>query len=269
MAETLGVKSEEKSTSQEVLFDDILVAIAGTEASWMALEQALVIAKRENSRLYGVHVVVDSEVLRDKETQNIKTTFDQRCSEAGVLGQLAFELGTVVPVLTERSVWADVVVASLSHPNTTSSVWLNTGFHALLRGVSKPVLLVPGQPSQIQRPLLAYDGTAKSELALYIMTYLAKRWNLPLEVITIKQRGRTNKATLDRARKYLKEHEIEATFWLETGNVVDTILNKASQDQNDLLILGSYEYSLLLEPLLGGTLDDFIQKCKIPLLICQ
>jgi nucleotide-binding universal stress UspA family protein len=183
------------------------------------------------------------------------------------MGQMAFELGDVVPVISERSIWTDLVVASLSYPNTPSSVWQNTGFHALLRAVPKPVLLVPGQVTSMQRPLLAYDGTAKSEIALYV--YMVKRWNLPLDVITIKQRGRTNKATLDKARKYLKEHEVKAKFWLEAGDVVETILTKATQDQNDLLILGSYEYSLLLEPLLGGTLDAFLQKCKIPSLICQ
>jgi nucleotide-binding universal stress UspA family protein len=269
LAEALGVKTEDKPPLVEYLFDDILVAISGTDASWQALEQALVIAKRENARLYGLHAVTDTQNLLTAETQRIKTMFDQRCYEAGVVGQLAIEAGAVVNVLSARSVWADIVVASLSHPNTTTSVWLNTGFHALLRGVSRPVLLVPGQQTGLQRPVLAYDGTAKSELALYIATYLVKRWNLPLDVITIKQRGRTNKTTLDKARHYLKEHEVQAKFWIEPGKVVETILTKAFQDQNDLLILGSYEYSLLLEPLLGGTLDEFLRQCKIPMLICQ
>ncbi len=267
LAESLGV-STQKQTSTPNIFDDILVAVSGTEQSWKALEQALMIAKREYSRLYGLHVIIDG-TLEDATHQSIKTLFEQRCQEAGVIGQLAFELGAVVPVLSDRAVWVDLVVASLSYPNTSSSAWFNTGFHALLRAVPKPVLLLPGPVTPLQRPLLAYDGTANSEMALYVATYLVKHWNLPLDVITIKQRGRTNKATLDKARKYLKEHQVEATFWLESGDVVDTILHKATQDQNDLLILGSYEYSALLEPLLGGTLDEFMQKCKIPLLICQ
>jgi nucleotide-binding universal stress UspA family protein len=266
LAESLGVKKQ-KSEQSQYLFDDILVAISGTEQSWVALEQALIIAKQERSRLYGLHVIVDPEHPLDKD--QLSESFDKHCSEARVSGQLAFELGAVVPVISQRAVWADLVVASLNYSNTPSSVWLNTGFHALLRAVPKPVLLVPAQASSLQRPLLAYDGTPKSEIALYVATYLVKRWNLPLDVITIKQRGRTNKATLDKARKYLREREVEATFWLEKGEVVDTILAKARQDQNDLLILGSYEYSLLLEPLLGGTLDKFLQKCNIPLLICQ
>ena len=266
LAENLGVKGS-KQESPGYLFDDILVAVSGTEQGWIALEQALVIAKRENSRLYGLHVVVDGTL--EDVNQDIKSKFDKCCEEAEVVGQLAFELGSLVSVLSRRSVWADVVVASLTYPNASTLTWPNTGFHALIRGIPKPLLLVPGTIMAMQRPLLAYDGTAKSEIALYVATYLVKRWNLPLDVITIKQRGRTNKATLDKVRKYLREHQVEATFWLESGDVVDTILHKATQDQNDLLILGSYEYSALLEPLLGGTLDEFLQKCKIPLLICQ
>jgi nucleotide-binding universal stress UspA family protein len=266
LAESLGVKKT-KPEPTEYLFDDILVAISGTEQSWIALEQALIIASQERSRLYGLHVILDQEQAEDKRDLNDR--FDKRCTETGVSGQLAFELGAVVPVISRRSVWADLVVASLTYPNTISSVWLNTGFHALLRAVPKPVLLVPAQATPMVQPLLAYDGTPKSEIALYVATYMVKRWNLPLDVITIKQRGRTNKATLDKAQRYLKDHQVKARFWLEKGDVVETILAKATQDQNDLLILGSYEYNLLLEPLLGGTLDEFLQKCKIPMLICQ
>ena len=39
------------------LAEDILVAVSGTEAGWQALEQALVIGRRERARLYGLHVV--------------------------------------------------------------------------------------------------------------------------------------------------------------------------------------------------------------------
>jgi len=46
------------------LFADILVPVSGEETGWYALEQALVVARREGARLRGLHVV-SSEAQRD------------------------------------------------------------------------------------------------------------------------------------------------------------------------------------------------------------
>jgi nucleotide-binding universal stress UspA family protein len=213
--------------------------------------------------------VAEGTPLESEETLAIKATFGERCHAVGITGQLALEMGNVVSTVGERSVWTDVVVASLSYPPTSSSPLLNTGYHALLRRVPKPVLAVPSVVTPLQNPLLAYDGTPKSDLALYIATYMATRWHTPLSVVTVKQRGRTNKKMLEKAKSYLRRHGVQAQCFLEEDEVVDVLLAKLAETQSDLLILGSYEYSPLLELVLGGTLDDILRRCKVPMLICQ
>jgi nucleotide-binding universal stress UspA family protein len=159
--------------------------------------------------------------------------------------------------------------ASPSYPPTVSSSFLNTGFHALLRRTPKPVLAVPHVVTPLQKPLLAYDGTAKADLALYIAAYMALKWHVPLSVVTIKQRGRTNKKTLEQAQKYLRRHGIEPQCFLEEGDVTEILMNNIKETESDLLVLGSYEYGPLIEPVLGGTLDEILRQCNIPMLICQ
>jgi nucleotide-binding universal stress UspA family protein len=251
------------------LFDDLLVTVSGTESGWDALEQGVIVADREKSKLYGLHVVVDNTTIQPDTMTALKATFDERCKLFGIDGQLAVEVGDIIPAIGERSVWADVVIATLSHPPTTSSSLFNTGFHALLRRVPKPVLAVPHVVTPLQKPLLAYDGTPKADLALYIAAYFAIKWHVPLCVITVKQRGRTNKKTLEQAQKYLRKHGVAAECFLEDGDVIEVLLSKIKDTESDLLILGSYEYSPLFEPILGGTLDNILRECKIPMLICQ
>ncbi len=276
LAKTLGVKPamrkvtlEDSPVVSQSLFDDILVTVSGIEEGWDALEQALVLADREKAKLYGLHVVTDNSTIQPEAMATLKATFDERCVFFGTPGQLAVELGGVIAALGERSVWADVVVATLSHPPTTTSGLLNTGFHALLRHIPKPVLAVPHVVTPLQKPLLAYDGTPKADLALYIASYFALKWQVPLSVITVKQRGRTNKKTLEQAQKYLRKHGVEAQCFLEEGDVTEVLVAKVKETESDLLILGSYEYSALFEPVLGGTLDEILRHCKVPMLICQ
>jgi nucleotide-binding universal stress UspA family protein len=276
LAKSLGVKPsfrrltlQDSPVVSQSLFDDILVTVSGTEQGWDALEQALVLADREKAKLYGLHVVTDGTTIQSEAMAALKSTFDERCALFGVEGQLAIELGNVTSSVGERSIWADVVIATLSYPPTTTSSLLNTGFHALLRRIPKPVLAVPHVVTSLQKPLLAYDGTAKADLALYIAAYIALKWHVPLNVVTVKQRGRTNKKTLEQAQKYLRKHGVEAQYFLEEGDVTDILMGKLEETQGDLLMLGSYEYSSLLEPVLGGTLDDILRNCNVPMLICQ
>jgi nucleotide-binding universal stress UspA family protein len=283
LARTLGVKQDNRRLTLEdspvvsqYLFDDILVTVSGTQNGWDGLEQALILADREQANLYGLHVITDAEANeafrsrgQSETVTAIKTTFEERCQAFGISGQLAVEVGSVISTVGERAAWTDVVVATLSYPPTTTSSLFNTGFHALLRHVPKPVLAVPHTVTSLQKPLLAYDGTAKSDLALYIAAYLALKWHVPLTVVTVKQRGRTNKKTLERAQRYLRKHGVEATCLLEEGDVTEILMKKLSETQGDLLMLGSYEYSPLFEPVLGGTLDDILRTCKVPMLICQ
>jgi nucleotide-binding universal stress UspA family protein len=276
LAKTLGVKRDNRRVTLEdspvlshSLFDDLLVTVSGTEDGWDALEQALVIADREKAKLYGLHVVTDNTTIQPEAIAALKATFDERCKLFGIDGQLAVELGNIVPAIGERAVWADVVIATLTHPPTTSSSLLNTGFHALLRRIPKPVFVVPHMVTPLQKPLLAYDGTPKADLALYIAAYFAMKWHVPLTMITVKQRGRTNKKTLEQAQKYLRKHGVGAQCFLEEGEVTEVLMSKVKTTESDLLILGSYEYSALFEPILGGTLDNILRECKIPMLICQ
>ena len=260
----------EELTPETYLAEDILVAIPGTEVGWCALEQALNLYSHEPSRIYGLHVVPTVAQLNSEATDAIRQTFEERCASARVTAQFAVQMGNPTQVLCGRARWVDVVVANLAHPpGENRGLRLSRGFGTLLRRCPRPILAVPDQTTELRRPLLAYDGSVKANMALFAAAHLALRWGASLEVISVSERGAAGIAHLGQARRYLEQHGVSATYLHERGEVVPTLLEVASTRSSDLLVIGSYEHSALLEPLLGGVLDEVLRASRLPMLICQ
>jgi len=264
-------RKERLATRQhDRLFADILVPVSGEEVGWHALEQALVVARREGARLHGLHVV-PSEVQRDSEAaQAVQAEFNRRCEAADIPGRLVLDVGRVPRKICERARWNDLVVLSLSYPPAPQAIArLGSGLSTLLRRCPRPVLTVPGSSSNLGRALLAYGGSPKSHEALFVAAYLSGKWNIPLVVVTVIEPGRTTADTLARAQKYLEAHGVQATFVKESGPVAEAILKTADQHESDLIIMGGYGLGPVLEVVLGSAVDQILRASRRPMLICR
>lgn len=250
------------------LVDDILVAISGTDLGWQALEQAIVIAAKEQIRIYAVHAVASKAYLESDSVKTIKEKFNWRVAEAGVNAQLAFEVGSPVDVVSKRARYADIVIANLAHP-PTSGLGLSAGFQPFIRRTPRSVLAVPGVISPLTKAIVAYDGSSKAEIALFATAVVATRWQIPVTVVSINEFGRDAEKLLAKARSYLETFDIKATYLATEGVVAKTLLEVVEQEKADLLLVGGYEYSSLLEPILGGVLDEVLRQSKVPMFICQ
>jgi len=254
----------------EHMINNILVPVSGEVNGWVALDQAAVIARREAAQLLGLHVV-PSEQERDGEpAHSVQAEFHRRCQAADVQGELAIAVGSVAQVICERSRWTDLAVANLAHPPTPQPVArMRSGFRTLIRRCSIPILAVPRKATLLSRALLAYDGSSKADEALFLATYVAGRWGIDLTVLTVLEAERATPETLTRARDYLDSHHVAATFVRQTGDVGDTILSAADTDHSDLIIMGGYGFSPVLELMLGSSVDRVLSESEIPMLICR
>ena len=251
------------------LFPDILVPVSGTSRGWQALEQALIVAQREGSELHGFHVVRSETDLGGERAWRVQHEFDRRCQAAGVPGNLVMEEGPVARTICERARWTDLVVANLAYPPGTGVTRkLGSGFHTLVRRCSRPLLAVP-RVSLLRRALLAYDGSAKSTEALFVATYLAGRWQVPLAVVSVAEPNRPVSQAPERARVYLESHGVQADFLERSGPVPDAILAVAADWQADLIIIGGYGYSPVIEAVLGSNVDRLLRESRQPMLICR
>ena len=251
------------------LFDDLLVTVPG-EHGWPAVDLAIEITRREEARLTGLHVVRTSEEQNSEKVQALQAEFTQRCAAAGVAGRLLVETGEVARILYERSVWMDLLIFRMNFPPPTKPLArLQSGVRTLIRRSSAPLLAVPEAPTHLNSALLAYGSGRKAEEALFLATYLAERWHLPLTVISVKPGNVQEASPITRAQAYLEEHGIQAAYIEETGDPARIVSLNAESRECDLVIMGGYEGGLLRETMHGSTVDRVLRTIHRPVLICS
>jgi nucleotide-binding universal stress UspA family protein len=249
---------------------DLLVPVSGEPAGWFALEQALVVARREGGRIAGLLIVRTPAARESAEAQAVRDEFDRRCAEAEVHGNLAIEVGAVTDLICDRARWNDLVVVNLAYPPSAAPVArLRNGFRALVQRCPRPILAVPQVVSTLSRALLAYDGSPKAQEALYVGTYLILQWQIPLTVVAVIEGEHGAESPLDRARQYIESHGAVASYIEESGPVADAILRVAAAQSSDLIVMGGYGFNPLLEAVIGSTVDQVLRVVKQPVLICR
>jgi nucleotide-binding universal stress UspA family protein len=226
------------------LFRDTLVALRGDEAGWSAQEQALTVAALEAGRLLGLHILPnsgDEGEVREVRSESLAERFRASCERAGVSGQFVTEGGEVASAIADRSRWTDLVVLSLAHPpGDSTAARLGPGLRTLIRRSPRPLLIVPGEPSELLRPLIAYDGSPKAREALFVAAYIASAWDRPLHVVTVDEGENDGSAAQKEARVYLDSREVKADFSSRRGGAAKELLQLARETGADLILMGGY-----------------------------
>ncbi|ACL23700.1 universal stress protein [Chloroflexus aggregans] len=253
------------------LFHEILVPISGNADGWKVLDQVLAWAQRETIRPLGLHVVRTEHQRTSAAAQAVVQEFIERCATAGVHGECAVEVGPIDRAVRERTRLVDLVAIQVNHPPRPSPMArLASGLRTILRCSIRPVLTVPCVVDRVERILLAYDGSRKAEEALYLAAYLAVRWHLVLNVVTVLDGQASAEAVRLRAFSYLEQRNIAAGYIVERGEPASAIIFAAEQTRSDLLIMGGYSHRDPFSDLvLGSTAEAVLRTRRLPTIICQ
>lgn len=256
------------------LFSDILVTLTGRKSDEAVLDRVIALAKPDDDRLLGLHVVKKKEKLDSKQVKKIKEMFESRCQEAGLVGEFAVEAGNVAAVIIERAAWVDLVVVGMSHPPDDKPLArLGHGLNVLVQSCPRPVLIIPNYATtDIGSPmLLSYDGSAKADEALFLAAYLALRQSRQLTVVTVKTEH-TDREDLESARMYLESKQVEATYVFKedmSKSIAESVLETAVSTDAGLLIMGGFGFRPVLHLVLGSAVDQILREFKRPVLICR
>jgi nucleotide-binding universal stress UspA family protein len=248
------------------LFGEILVPITGMEGSWLALEQAILVAKKEESVLRGFHVTPSRVKTDENQLQALQMRFSQRCLEANVTGSFMIDKGSVPRQVCERALLTDLIILNTAHPPSLGLPSLYSGLRAIIRGSARPILTVTEKTSPMDNALLAFDGSVKSREALFVATYLAEKWQTRLIVLTVGDNAVNT--VQDYARSYLELHEIRADFLMKSG-ARDIFLKIIREYQVNLVVMGSYSGAALKEVIVDSTVNYLLRKTNCSLLICR
>lgn len=251
------------------LFDDILVPLSGDAKSWDALDQAILIAQRENAKLHGLHIVETKDDAEKAAAFGVKERFDETCKEAGVNGSLAINVGDVTDRICERAVLTDLIVVKLMNPPGTGVSALQSPYRTIIERSSRPLLTIPSQATQFERALLAYDGTERSKEALFVATYLAEMWKTELIVFTALDRTKVKADVQDYVRRYLDIHEVDAEYIVSEHGAMDFLKQTVDEKNIDLVFMGSHGGTVFQQVFVGSALDYMLRESKVPIFICR
>ena len=262
-------ESFQSSHSNKQLFPRILVALNGMDNGWLAFGQALQVAQLEKGKLYGLHVVSAEEDKNSAGVQILKREFERRCREADIPGEMSIETGKITETICDRARWTDIVVVSLAQPPGPSAVErLGSNIRKLLRRSPRPVLTIPPTEARLKKMMLAYDGSPKADEALYLTAYLADAWQLPLVVVTVFDKE-TTEETAAKARTILQQHHVHAAYIQRTGDPAQIIVATAEAEAIDLIVMGGYGQSPLVEVVVGSVIGGVLRQTARPVLVCR
>jgi nucleotide-binding universal stress UspA family protein len=251
------------------LFTSLVVPVNGEERGWGALQQALLVARREHGRLLGLFVAPDEAGRTGELARSVEAEFERRCNDAGVPGRLAVAVGEVAPTICDRSQWADMTIVSLAHPPPSQAfARLGSGFRSLLLCCRSPLLAVPARGVRaMERALLAYNGSPEAGEALFVAAYLARRQGMALTVVSVGP-GDDVARNLARAEAYLSDRGIRATYHAEAGPPAATVVGLAGASNAHVIVMGGYSRRGVSEMVRGSAVDEVLRTSGRPVLIC-
>jgi nucleotide-binding universal stress UspA family protein len=261
-----------ETKERDCLFPNILVTVERDMNKWLALEQGIILATKEDAILRGLHVVEKHDSLEQTTAENIQKMFSETCLTNGIQGELAIEKGKIPRVICERSHWADLIISNLSHPpGKKASDRLDSGFHTIIRRCPRPILAVPTKPTHLHHALLAFNDSPKSLEALFIGAYMAGKWGTHLSVLTIDQKELDIEATHKTAQNYLEANGITADYILirNDGLLSEIFMKTANEIGCDIVLMGGYKASPVVEIVLGSVVDQVLRITNLPILICR
>jgi nucleotide-binding universal stress UspA family protein len=248
------------------LFPSVLVAAEPGEQAWTGLDQALLVAGAERSRLFGLCVVADPA---SGDAQALAETFSQRCRDAGVEGRLGMEAGSLSDRISQRGLLVDLVVVNCGlggQPEHRQAFTSEIG--EVLQRCARPVLVVPGMATPCRRVLVALDNHTRAREALVVATYMARRWEADLHVLVVTERGDPGQEVTANARQYLDQHGVVSGISTCDGDAAQTILHIARTQERDLIVMGSYSGGWLRQRLRGNVVNRVLEQAALPVLVC-
>jgi nucleotide-binding universal stress UspA family protein len=275
----------------------ILATLDGSQHADAALEYALWLAGRLRATVMGLHVIdivsIEGSFFHDvsgslgfepyldfsakmrealqERGRVLLETFTARCRERGVPCDTALPMGVIANEICDHARTADLVVVGHRGVNEQFSTGLlGATTESVARKSPKPVLVSPMQFQEIRRPLLAYDGSQRASAAMHAAAELVSALGIPLTVVHVAREGATaDGRVLEEARRYLQAYGLELNCVAISGPPHQRIVDMLRDRGYDLLFIGAYGHSKIIEMVLGSTTEYVLRNSPCPVFLAR
>ena len=276
----------------------ILVALDGSQHADSALDHGLWLAHRLKARLIGLHVLdivsIEGSFLHDvsgslgfepyldfsskmREALQERGTvlldaFRARCEHAGVDCDTALPMGIVANEICDQA--RTRRPGRRRAPRRQRAVLHRLARqHDGVRGAQEPEAR-SGHPHRIQarRAVRCSPTTAPSGPAPRSTwpRELSASLGLPLTVLHVgKEAGGESDRVLAEAQRYLQSYEVPVTVRSLTGPPHQRIVDVLRDGGYDLLFIGAYGHSRIIEMVLGSTTEFVLRNTTVPVFLSR
>ena len=275
----------------------ILVALDGSEHADAALQHALWLAGRLRATVVGLHVIdvvsIEGSFLHDisgslgfepyldfsakmrealrERGRVLLETFTGRCAERRVPCDTRLSTGIIANEICDQARLADLVVMGHRGVNEQFSTGLlGSTTESVARKSPKPVLVSPMRWKEITHPVLAWDGSQRASAAMHAAAEVTSALGLPLTVLHVaRDEAGNGDRVLDEARRYLQSYDVAVTFESTKGYPHQRIIEWIADRGHDLLFIGAYGHSRIIEMVLGSTTEYVLRNSPCPVFLAR
>ncbi len=272
----------------------ILVGVDGSEHARTARQYGFWLGEQLDATVIGLHVVdivsiegsffhdisgslgfepyLDfSSKMREVLYERGKTLLQEFSDEAAqrrVRADTVLSMGVIANEIAERARTADLVVIGHRGVNEKFSTGLlGSTAESVTRKCPKPVFVSTLEFRPVTRPLLAYDGSQRAAAAMHAAAEFCVSLGLPLTVLTVSKDAESGDKVAADARKYLASYKLNSTCEVQTGHAPEQIVACIKERGFDLLFIGAYGHSRILEMVLGSTTEYVLRNAPCPVFL--
>ncbi|MGH7932157.1 MAG: universal stress protein [Candidatus Binataceae bacterium] len=278
------------------MIKQIMVGVDTSEHSRNAQAYAFYLARRFGASLVGLHVVdivsIEGSFFHDisgslglepyldfsAKMREVLTArgravleeFGQAARRDNVQADTILDTGIVTNQICERAKSVDLVM--IGHRGVHerfSTGLLGSTTESVARKCPRPLFIAPRSFREIRRPVLAYDGSERASRSMRVAAEFSLQLGVPLVVLTVARDLKLGERTLTEARSYLEPHGVAADFKLVPGHAHEGIIGFIRDYSADLLFIGAYGHSRIIEMVIGSNTEYVLRNAPCPVFLSR
>ncbi len=139
----------------------------------------------------------------------------------------------------------------------------------VIRTMQRPILVAPGDFSEPQSVMLAFDGSATSRKGVEMLAGSPLFKDMPIHLVMVAADTADNQAQLENARGVLTAAGFNVEIAIRAGEVEPTLHAYQAEHGIDLLVMGAYGHSRIRQFFVGSTTTNMIRTTSTPLLLLR
>ncbi len=274
------------------MFSRIIVGIDGSKSSINASKFAFRLGKFYDVPVVGVHVIdvrlieegfiadlagvlgftyyegISSKVkdFLEKQGDAILTEFSALGREMGAKVSVVQTTGIPYREISAQADSEDLILVGRHGRRPIKGVLIGSNAEKVVRHANCPVFIIPEEDKELQRALIAYDGSENSKLALKVAMSMKPLMSYEIKVVNVSDREEVSKSLKDEVRELLGE---DFEWYHVSGFPEERIIELCQKENIDLLFMGAYGKGRVKELFLGSVTSFLIHHLDIPMLLTK